>query len=43
LLGDPTKAKQKMGWMPKVDFNGLVDMMVEADLKLAEREKRADG
>ena len=43
LLGDPTKAKQKLGWEPKVTFEGLVNMMVDADMKSAEREKRADG
>jgi len=43
LLGDPTKAKQKLGWEPKVTFEGLVNMMVDADLKAAEREQRADG
>jgi GDPmannose 4,6-dehydratase len=43
LLGDPTKAKSKLGWQPKVDFEGLVEMMVDADLQLMEREKRADG
>lgn len=34
LLGDPTKAKEKLGWKPKVDFEELVRMMVEADIKL---------
>jgi GDPmannose 4,6-dehydratase len=43
LLGDPSKAKAKLGWEPKVTFEGLVNMMVDADLKSAEREKRADG
>lgn len=43
LLGDPTKAKRQLKWEPKVDFDGLVDMMVDADVKLTEREKRADG
>jgi GDPmannose 4,6-dehydratase len=43
LLGDPTKARTKLGWQPKVDFEGLVNMMVDTDLELAEREKRADG
>jgi GDPmannose 4,6-dehydratase len=43
LLGDPTKARQKLGWEPKVTFEGLIEMMVDADLKAAEREKRADG
>ena len=43
LLGDPSKAKKKLGWEPKTNFEDLVDMMVAADMKLAEREKRADG
>jgi GDPmannose 4,6-dehydratase len=42
LLGDSTKARKKLGWKPKVDFRGLVDMMVDADLKRVEREI-ADG
>jgi GDPmannose 4,6-dehydratase len=32
LIGDPAKAKQKLGWTPTVDFAGLVKMMVDADL-----------
>ncbi|MFZ4555166.1 MAG: GDP-mannose 4,6-dehydratase [Pseudanabaena sp.] len=32
LLGDSTKAKQKLGWEPKVTFKGLVELMVDADL-----------
>jgi GDPmannose 4,6-dehydratase len=32
-LGDPTKAKQVLGWEPKVGFEGLVRMMVAADLR----------
>jgi GDPmannose 4,6-dehydratase len=43
LLGDPSKARQNLGWEPKVTFEGLIEMMVDADLKAAEREKRADG
>ena len=39
LLGDPAKATRKLGWKPKVSFEGLVDMMVDADLELAAREK----
>ena len=39
LLGDPTKAKTKLGWEPRVTFEGLVDMMVDADMELASREK----
>jgi GDPmannose 4,6-dehydratase len=33
LIGDATKAKQVLGWTPEVDFEGLVHMMVEADMK----------
>ena len=32
LLGDSTKAKQKLGWEPKVTFKDLVELMVDADL-----------
>jgi GDPmannose 4,6-dehydratase len=32
LVGDSTKARQRMGWTPSVDFEGLVRMMVDADL-----------
>jgi GDPmannose 4,6-dehydratase len=43
LLGDPTKAKKQLGWELKTSFEELVNMMTDADMKLAEREKRADG
>ena len=33
LLGDPTKAKTDLGWKPQVTFDGLVDMMVDADVE----------
>jgi len=39
LLGDPSKARKKLDWTPKVGFNELVRMMVENDLELAAREK----
>jgi GDPmannose 4,6-dehydratase len=32
LIGNPDKAKAKLGWSPTVDFAGLVRMMVDADL-----------
>ena len=32
LIGDPAKAKAALGWEPSVDFRGLVEMMVDADL-----------
>ncbi len=39
LWGDPAKAKQNLGWQPRVGFEELVDMMVDSDLDLALREK----
>src|SRR5688572_2984216 len=33
LLGDPTKAKQVLGWEPKVTFKALVKLMVDADME----------
>jgi GDPmannose 4,6-dehydratase len=43
LLADPTKAREKLGWTPKVGFRELVRRMVDSDTELAEREKRARG
>ena len=43
LLGDASKAKRELGWEPRVRFKELVKIMVDADLKLAEREKRLNG
>ncbi len=40
LVGDASKAKAQLGWEPKVKFKDLVRIMVEADLELAEREKK---
>lgn len=34
LVGDPSKAKEKLGWMPRVNFEELVKMMVKNDLEL---------
>ncbi len=39
LLGDPTKAKEKLGWTPKTTFDELVCEMVREDLKSAERDE----
>lgn len=39
LLGDSTKAQKKLGWKPKATFDQLIDMMVEADLELAKKER----
>ncbi len=33
LVADPTRVRQSLGWAPKVDFSGLAEMMVDADLK----------
>jgi len=38
LRGDASKARRTLGWEPKVSFRDLARMMVDADLKLAERE-----
>jgi GDPmannose 4,6-dehydratase len=40
LIGDASKAKRVLGWQPKVKFEQLAEMMVDADLELAERELR---
>ncbi|HQT33623.1 MAG: GDP-mannose 4,6-dehydratase [Thiobacillus sp.] len=39
LLGDPSKAKDKLGWTPKITFDELVAEMVREDLKAAERDE----
>lgn len=39
LLGDPTKAKEKLGWTPTTTFHELVAEMVREDLKSAERDE----
>ncbi|MCP4569686.1 MAG: GDP-mannose 4,6-dehydratase [FCB group bacterium] len=40
LVGDAGKAKKVLGWEPEYDFNGLVEMMVKADLKRLEDAKK---
>ncbi len=40
LRGDPTKAREKLGWSPKTTFEELVSLMVEADLRRAAFEAR---
>ncbi len=37
LLGDPSKAKAKLGWEPKISFEALAEIMMNADLALIER------
>ncbi len=38
LLGDSNKAREKLDWMPEVDFKGLMELMVDADLALVAKQ-----
>ena len=38
LLGDPSKAKEKLGWTPEISFDEMVHEMMEHDLTLAKRD-----
>ncbi len=40
LIGDPSKAGQKLGWEPQVTFEQLIQMMVESDLQQLKEEHR---
>jgi GDPmannose 4,6-dehydratase len=40
LIGDPTKALNKLNWKPKIKFAELVKIMIDADWKLAKKESR---
>lgn len=39
LLGDSSKAREALGWEPETSFTELVQMMIDSDMKLAEKEK----
>ena len=39
LIGDPTKAKEKLGWVPQIELEELIQDMMESDLRLFERDK----
>ena len=39
LLGDASKAKEKLGWQPKISFNKLVEEMMLSDLRIAEKNE----
>jgi GDPmannose 4,6-dehydratase len=39
LLGDSTKAREKLGWVPEISLAEMVAEMVRADLKIAERDE----
>ena len=43
LIGDYSKAKQKLGWEPKTTFNALVRLMVDADMKLVQDHLAGQG
>jgi GDPmannose 4,6-dehydratase len=38
LIGDPSKAKSRLGWIPEYDLDGLINEMVTSDLVLMKRE-----
>ena len=38
LLGDPTKAREKLGWKPRTSFEELVREMIESDYAAARRD-----
>lgn len=38
LIGDPSKAREKLGWQPKYDLKGLVEDMMQSDIKLMKKE-----
>ena len=38
LLGDSTKAKEKLGWEPKITFDALINEMMENDIMIAKRD-----
>jgi GDPmannose 4,6-dehydratase len=39
LLGDASKAKEKLNWVPKISFNQLVKEMVDEDLKITKNDQ----
>jgi GDPmannose 4,6-dehydratase len=43
LRGDPSKAREKLGWEPKVTFKELVRIMVDADVKAIEDQLAGRG
>jgi GDPmannose 4,6-dehydratase len=43
LVGDASKARTKLGWAPKVSFEQLTDLMVDADLEAAAHEAHVPG
>ena len=42
-IEDQIRATKELGWKPRMDFEGLVDSMVDADLELVESEIETGG
>jgi GDPmannose 4,6-dehydratase len=42
LVGDPSKARERLGWTPDVDFEALVDLLVDADVAAQRRQPSVD-
>ncbi|MBU4480907.1 GDP-mannose 4,6-dehydratase, partial [Patescibacteria group bacterium] len=43
LIGDAAKAKEKLGWQPKIKFNDLVKIMIDADFRATELKSPGQG
>ena len=43
LIGNPAKAKEKLGWEPKTTFKELVKIMVESDFEKAKEKNRVES
>jgi GDPmannose 4,6-dehydratase len=43
LIGDYSKARQKLGWQPKTTFHELVKLMVDADIRLVKDHLAGKG
>ena len=39
LIGDPTKAKEKLGWVPEYDLASLIKDMMQSDVKLMQKDQ----
>jgi GDPmannose 4,6-dehydratase len=39
-VGDPSKARERLGWEPRLSFAQLIERMVQADLRLLQAEAR---
>ncbi len=43
LIGDPKKSREKLGWQPRVSFEQLIQMMVDSDLELVQKQINASA